>query len=758
MDLLNMKPLSFFGIGVFLFLSLGLQAQNTPFFSAGTNFSFPYLGVDGIAGSGMPRKRVVQITAATPTCGFVEVPEIGFRLDFWLEKDSVLLVKLPHYTGVIGRVLPLGVTVKSKFPVQVVQATDINRLDSLGGYAAHQTDCVNTEATAIGPLIAAQKDYWLTGPNFMRKGLPSALTNQHRAMQFWAYTPFDSAQVAIRLNGKSTTPFSLTPLTVDTFFYPQMESGDAFHSYSEYDTLLSVKLKNRSYSGSTVKGLNKPILLFAGTPSNIWGDCSSFSARSTMRKETYEQVKPNSVGDTMFLVNQMLNHHASLYSIMALHDSTAIFINGQLIGWRNKSYQLDTCWLGEAVITASKPVQLMLTRNTPWVLDSTRLNSSVFSGFSINVAGSNELIKRSVLKPFIGNYGVSHMVALYTPTQSTGSFTLDGQVLQPSVWQTYASHPAWSYAEIEIDDNTHVLETSAEGFTGYHFSYMKKTKNFFDMPAYGYCLGESGPIPQDSVSFYIKKTEGRKVKFRDFNDLLCVGESFTLYPNVGRNTSWYWNFGDGSDTVQQIAAERGVGISHRYLLPGKYWIKVNDVTRCFGADSVQIEVVQAPEVVFDYSFQVSCKGIVVQLDNQTVGAKYYSWRIEGKEFSNDESTFLEMENGRNVTVTLDIESNSGCQGTVSKVLVVDTTQGQSMVVPNVFTPNGDGLNDCFYVESSEGFSQCFELNIYNRWGVNVFKSNNPSDCWTGNNHSDGTYFYVAKVGPQELKGHVLLIR
>jgi gliding motility-associated-like protein len=78
-------------------------------------------------------------------------------------------------------------------------------------------------------------------------------------------------------------------------------------------------------------------------------------------------------------------------------------------------------------------------------------------------------------------------------------------------------------------------------------------------------------------------------------------------------------------------------------------------------------------------------------------------------------------------------------------------------LPNIFSPNGDGLNDVFepfpyrYVKS-------IQLTIYNRWGEAVFETDDPSIQWDGKHKesgkacSDGVYYYVIRVDFIRLTG------
>ncbi|MEP7323820.1 MAG: gliding motility-associated C-terminal domain-containing protein [Saprospiraceae bacterium] len=88
-------------------------------------------------------------------------------------------------------------------------------------------------------------------------------------------------------------------------------------------------------------------------------------------------------------------------------------------------------------------------------------------------------------------------------------------------------------------------------------------------------------------------------------------------------------------------------------------------------------------------------------------------------------------------------------------------------VPNVFSPNGDGINDCLqpYLSSSE--INDYELNIFNRSGAILFSSRNPQDCWDGRSRGkecdQGVYVYALSFKNGEcsgrvIKGDVLLIR
>lgn len=68
-----------------------------------------------------------------------------------------------------------------------------------------------------------------------------------------------------------------------------------------------------------------------------------------------------------------------------------------------------------------------------------------------------------------------------------------------------------------------------------------------------------------------------------------------------------------------------------------------------------------------------------------------------------------------------------------------------VVMPNVFTPNSDNINDLFLIKETCGVKS-FNLQIFNRWGEVMFETDNSDEGWdgkyNGQNVADGTYFWI----------------
>lgn len=90
----------------------------------------------------------------------------------------------------------------------------------------------------------------------------------------------------------------------------------------------------------------------------------------------------------------------------------------------------------------------------------------------------------------------------------------------------------------------------------------------------------------------------------------------------------------------------------------------------------------------------------------------------------------------------------------------------ALQMPNIFTPNGDGINDFFEPMKIIGIEDA-TIHVYNRWGQKLFESQTASNGWSGKTRgldcSVGTYFYVVNYSDiygqvNTLSGSVTLIR
>ncbi len=114
-----------------------------------------------------------------------------------------------------------------------------------------------------------------------------------------------------------------------------------------------------------------------------------------------------------------------------------------------------------------------------------------------------------------------------------------------------------------------------------------------------------------------------------------------------------------------------------------------------------------------------------------------------------------------------VENIYGCRDTTSKQ--VELIPGLIVHIPNAFTPDNDGKNDVFYPVIFGDDITHYEFIIWDRWGMEIFRSTNPEEVWTGNVNGgthyakDEVYNYRlvvrgSRIGEEVYQGSVTLLR
>jgi len=86
-------------------------------------------------------------------------------------------------------------------------------------------------------------------------------------------------------------------------------------------------------------------------------------------------------------------------------------------------------------------------------------------------------------------------------------------------------------------------------------------------------------------------------------------------------------------------------------------------------------------------------------------------------------------------------SITGCNTYFDSVLV--TREHCDIMIPNIITPNNDGVNDYFHIHGIEKYPKT-QLTIYDRSGSIIFTSSDYTNNWTGDQTPNGTYFYILR--------------
>ena len=159
-------------------------------------------------------------------------------------------------------------------------------------------------------------------------------------------------------------------------------------------------------------------------------------------------------------------------------------------------------------------------------------------------------------------------------------------------------------------------------------------------------------------------------------------------------------------------------------------------------------------------------GESVQLHASSGGA-HYQWAPAADMDHPDYQNPVAIPSDTDVCYTVTANSANGCSRNASVCIhCTDVICGApEFVIPNAFTPNGDGRNDrlCF----NAGILTEFSIAIFNRWGQCVYRSDDASECWDGTFHNapalGGVYTYTCHIRchngvENDFKGDITLIR
>ncbi|MBI4945793.1 MAG: gliding motility-associated C-terminal domain-containing protein, partial [Bacteroidetes bacterium] len=202
------------------------------------------------------------------------------------------------------------------------------------------------------------------------------------------------------------------------------------------------------------------------------------------------------------------------------------------------------------------------------------------------------------------------------------------------------------------------------------------------------------------------------------------------------------------------------------LPAGTYTVLVTDAKGCTVQSVDSIAVSSQPKTLFTSVQNISCEGISVQFANTSTQASSYLWNFGDQSTSTELNPTHTFPSTGTFVVTL-VAEKPPCSDTVSTDIVIGGMGATAIGTANIFTPNGDGQNDCFTLapDTAYAIKKCLYLEVFDRWGVKMFESSGSDNyCWDGKNKKDnkqavgGTYYYVAKLGETTIKGYVTLIR
>ena len=213
---------------------------------------------------------------------------------------------------------------------------------------------------------------------------------------------------------------------------------------------------------------------------------------------------------------------------------------------------------------------------------------------------------------------------------------------------------------------------------------------------------------RDSIVLY----ESSKPQLSFSNALsICPGDTITLQPSTTAN-HFLWNTGDSTIAIPVIQ-------------PGTYSIEAWNNIACPGYASITIPPGNPPAINLGGDTSLCTNtGLLLSLN---VNNAHFAWQ------DNSTDSFYNVTSSGTYSVT--VTNNCGSSTAQKRVeIYIDEC---ALLIPTAFSPNNDGKNDVF-----RAISRCpvekFTIRIFNRWGQEIFESNDINSGW------DGTFKNIAQ--------------
>lgn len=217
----------------------------------------------------------------------------------------------------------------------------------------------------------------------------------------------------------------------------------------------------------------------------------------------------------------------------------------------------------------------------------------------------------------------------------------------------------------------------------------------------------------------------------------CINQTVPFSAVTSNATNHRWDYGDG--TVEDMGTETQA--YHTYTSLGSYntsLVLIDDKgcevvakgdVRVIVNDTTKIDFTYSPECIFEgETFVLEA---VAGEDDIT-----FEWMIGDQQVGTTPALSLALDTANQHKVTLRAINQYGCPSAISHTVPV---HGPLTLIPNVFTPNNDGRNTYFMMESIENSK--WNISIYNRYGSPVYEKENYTNDWDGGDLPSGVYYY-----------------
>ncbi len=242
--------------------------------------------------------------------------------------------------------------------------------------------------------------------------------------------------------------------------------------------------------------------------------------------------------------------------------------------------------------------------------------------------------------------------------------------------------------------------------------------------------------------------------------IICSGDSTKISVLGDPSTEFLWSpFENISDS----------SISEPWVFPTdetSYSVIATNALGCIDYDTLNIEISKV-ESIIDTNLVAGCDGFYIDFINLSSTDLNHYWLFSDNLQSNEDTVEKSFDFNSSIESRLFVENDKGCKDSsvisITSLSFETIFNFESFNPPNIFTPNGDGINDLYELNFPGRINECVNLVIYNKWGEVQFSSTGNNIYWdgftnTGIPASQGIYYYYLNLKNNSKSGFLQLFR